>query len=253
MARLNARWSRFWATSKTYKHFWQSFPVIGSGPGAIVTVTTTISTAGLVNVSALGSTLTDTITLIGGHANVSAEGDTLEIDLTLIDGVASVDAHVVGAVLEVDLFLTPGVASEFAPGTAEGATVTVGVNVIAGRAEGGFVRVTGGMPYGPSTPQRVQVVNATAQGATITLLAFALPGVATGIDAKHKVVRAAPVVTEIVPISRVHVTASGQQVVRQLMIEAGKASGDAIAYGQLVEGQRDWGPYDDDIMMLVLA
>lgn len=329
MARLNARWSKFWATSKTYKHFWQSFPTHGDGTGATLTVTTTLSSVGAVNVSALGTTLTETISLIAGTAsvtalgstltvtaslasgvatgdalasgatlelttslidgtvnvsadgatltntlslvdgattvtqpgetlslnvsviegavNVTADGAALELDLTLVDGVTDVSAD--GAALELDLTLVEGSASSSENGTANGDTVSVGVQVIAGTAEGGFVRITGGMPFGPSAPRHRAVVSAVARGATLTLLASVRPGVAFG--AKLEVVQDVPAPPLAAPAQVVHATASERSTVRQMLVEAGRASGDALAYGQMIE-IRDWRSYDDDVLLLVL-
>jgi hypothetical protein len=339
MARLNARWSRFWNDARFYKRFWQAYPITGTGAGATLTDTvslisgsatgaantagqtltangatlavttsliagaasvstaaetltlTTSLIAGQVNVSADGaalavttsvveghasvSTAADTLTvtasliagqanvtadgaaleldvsLIDGQANVTADGALLELDLALVDGVADISAD--GATLQVDLTLIAGSAVDIESGLAVGDTVAVGISVIPGKAEGGFVRVAGGMPYGPSIPQRRPPVSAIAHGATITLLTFALPGTAFGENIAEVREVPAPPLAAPLQVTYETATAAGSAVVRQIMLEAGRATGDAIAFGQLVEGRRDWGQYDNDVLALVLA
>jgi hypothetical protein len=211
----------------------------------------------------LGAVLPIAVSLIEGTAfgtgtDATATGAVMPVTLSLIEGQATgaTDATADGVVLPFAVSLIDGAAEGSGP-ESNGVTLTVTTSIVAGTATGGAApeeggnttRFVSGMPFGPSVPVP-PVVNARARGATI-VVGLRLEKGSVIIDNSRTV--EVEVVREVAapPIVIQNVTVSGHEIIKRIILEAGVATGDAVAGGAVVDQDKDWRPYDAALMKLL--
>lgn len=205
-----------------------------------------------------GSIIPLIVTLIPGAAfatgtDGTTSGAVLPIFVSILPGEATGESNgdAAGDTITIFTSIQSG-AAEAPPAASNGDLLTVGISLIPGTATGTGTppvqRATGGPFLGRHTP----IVDATAQGATITTTTKLEYGRADGqAERIVEVIREVPVPAMGVQLSPVqNDTGRGDKIVKQIMLEAGRATGDAIAFGQMIEVEQD---YSAEMAILLLA